>query len=107
MIAAMTAFSTMIDALFSDNNIAMDVLYKVGGTGAGVSVRGILEKPQKDVSLGMLNVNVTARTLDVRSAEVATVTEGDTVVIDAVEYRVVSPELDGKGLVWTLALDNT
>lgn len=102
-----TAFAMMIDSLFADANIAQDVTYKVGGAGLGIAVRGIFNKPQKDVGLGMLGANVPVYTLDVRSSEIATATEGDTVVISAVEFRVVEPALDDNGLVWHLSLDNT
>lgn len=101
----MNAISDAIDVAFNDDNIAVNGLYKVGGSGAGITVRVIKKNPDADSGLFQTGAVVSVESADVRVSEVSTAAEGDTLTIDSIAYVVVKPEIDARGLRWKLALD--
>lgn len=101
----MNAISDAIDVAFNDDNIAANGLYKVGGSGAGVTVRVIKKSPDQDTGLLLTGGVVPVISADVRTSEVITATEGDTLTLDGTEYVISKPMRDARGLIWKLSLD--
>ncbi len=100
----MDAFSSAIDDLFADPNIARDALYRVGGAGDGVVVRVIARRPDEVVDFGETRIHTGTAVFEVRASEVAEPRPGDRIIFDSVDYVVQGePERrDSDRLVWTL-----
>lgn len=99
----MTAFGAMINVLFADANMALDAVYRAGGSGAGTSVRVIAVRPDELVNFGETRVRTAVSRFQVRVSEVATPAAGDTVEVSGTIYRVQgSPLRDTERLVWSL-----
>ncbi|MCJ2034244.1 hypothetical protein [Methylobacterium sp. J-068] len=105
----MSVFGLAIDAIFNDPNMADDALWRVGGAGEGIPVRIIRKSPDGIVGLQGNQFDLNAMLLDVRTSEVASPAEGDTVQIldeeDGAPAETVTvtglSKLDGSGLVRT------
>lgn len=100
----MTAFADALGVLFSDPNISLAATWKVGGVGAGVSVRIVLKQPDQTINFGVSHVVVPTSVVDVRKSDVAQPKRGDTVVVIATgaTYEITAPPmLDTLHLVWT------
>lgn len=103
----MADLDDMLDANFAEWGV--DALYKVGGLGAGVTVRVIRTQP--DAEIAAFNARLVSATtlLDLRAAEAATALgaapkEGDTLTIGAETFRVQGKpqRKDRLAKVWTL-----
>ena len=74
-------FDLAIGTIFADPNIAKDALWRVGGVGDGLPVRVVFKTPQEIVSVQETRFELRATLIDVRLADIAAPTIGDTVQI--------------------------
>lgn len=98
----MTAFSTAIDAIFADPNMAVDAIYRASGDGDPVDVRVMRSRPDESaIYTGARFVADTIR-LELRVSEVADLNVGDTFEIDGETFAVQGEPLrDAERLWWT------
>lgn len=96
------AFAAAIDAIFRDENIAEDALWRAGGLGSGQAVRIVRKSPDEVVGFGASRSVMAAVLIDVRVGEVASPVPGDSVEIDGELFDIIgTPVRDSLGLVWT------
>jgi hypothetical protein len=101
----MSVFAEAIDDLFADPNLARDAVWQPGGTGAPVTVRIVLRRPDRIGGFGETRLVAAASVVEVRTAEVATLAQGDVFDIDGDSFVVQGePVRDGERLVWTAEL---
>jgi hypothetical protein len=99
----MTAFGAMLDTLFGDPNIALDAVYRVGGAGAGTTVRVTAVRPDEIVNFGETRIRTGVSRFQLRASQVAVPAENDTLEIAGTVYRVQgAPAIDAERLVWSL-----
>lgn len=97
----MNAFAAAIDVLFGDENLAIDALYRQGGTGSGVPVRVIRHAPDRSVNFSEGRYVTDTMMIDVRTSEIAELSAGDTFEIEATILAVRSePMRDSDRLIW-------
>jgi hypothetical protein len=97
-----SAFPPAIDAIFADNNIGEDAIWRAGGVGAGVAVRVIRKSPDKIVGFGDSRVVMPSVLIDVRCSEIAMPAIGDTVEIAGSVFDIIAePTADTLRLVWS------
>jgi hypothetical protein len=96
-------FTTAIDALFVDPNVARDAVYRVGGADSGVPVRIIVRRPDRVGEFGETRIIAETLIIDVRVSEVAAPADGDTIEVDGTIYVIQgTPIRDAERLVWTI-----
>ena len=76
------AFTAVIDALFTDPNIARVAIWRPGGVGSGVAVRVAVRRPDQVVGFGDSRAILPTVLIDVRRSEVAEPASGDTVEVE-------------------------
>ncbi|MBX6322612.1 MAG: hypothetical protein IRY94_12345 [Rhodospirillaceae bacterium] len=104
----MTLLSAALDDLFADPNLAQDAFWRASGLGTAVPVRVILRRPDRAGDFGETRLVAPAILVELRTAEVPSLAEGDTIEVDGVRYLVQgAPMRDGARLVWTAALRET
>lgn len=97
----MTAFSAALGAIFADPNMAVDALWRAGGTGEGVALRVIREAPDEIATFGNSRFAAETLRLEVRIAEAPTLASGDSIEIEGTSYRIEGePRRDAEGLLW-------
>ncbi|QQA43952.1 hypothetical protein [Pelagovum pacificum] len=98
----MSAFSVAVNTMFTGPHHAESATY-TPQVGDPVACRVIRRAPTEDFGIGRGRVSVAGVTFLVRKSEVASPRAGD-VITAAGEQRTVdgSPELDPKGLIWTI-----
>lgn len=97
----MTAFAIGVDILFRDPNLAVDAVWKAGGSGAGKTVRVIRRAPDDTIEWRESRLRTPTVFLDVRVSEAVTLSKGDTFEIDGATFTVTgAPERDSLRLVW-------
>ena len=95
-------FSAALDDLFTDPNLARDVLWRAGGIDPAVPVRAIVRRPDRIGEFGETRILASSMVLEIRVAEVPTLAEGDTVEINGETYVIQGePVRDAARLVWT------
>jgi len=95
-------FAQAIDDLFADPNLARDATWRAGGTGAPVAVRIILRQPDRVGGFGEARLWATTTVIEVRTAEVPLLVEGDSFEVEGEAFTVQGEPLrDGERLVWT------
>jgi hypothetical protein len=93
----------MVDRLFAHADFSVDVVYRAGGVGGGVTVKAMRHLPTRDAGLGVIGVRTPSDLFEVTKAAVAAPAIGDTLQLGASVWRVhAAPDLDDGGLVWTL-----
>lgn len=98
----MTAFTAAATAMFRDPNIAVDALYRPGGTGAGVSIRVVFSSPDQLAAFGEGRFVTDTVLIAVRVADAPDLAESDTVEINGSLYTIRSaPIRDADRLVWS------
>lgn len=98
----MSTFPPAIDAIFADNNIGEDAIWRAGGVGAGVPVRIIRKSPDKIIGFGDSRVVISSVLVDVRTSEIALPAAGDTVEIAGGVFDIIAePTADTLRFVWT------
>ncbi|QLH37790.1 MAG: hypothetical protein HWD60_00595 [Defluviicoccus sp.] len=99
----MTAFAAAIDVLFSDPNLGLDAVYRIGGADPGVLVRVIIRQPDRVGEYGDTRLLAKTTVFDVRVSEVAAPAEGDTMEVSGTVYAIQDgPMRDAERLVWTI-----
>lgn len=97
----MTAIAAALAALFRDRNLAVDALYRAGGSGPGVAVRVIRAAPDRIATFGEGRFVTDTMTLDLRVADAPGLAAGDTFEIDGTLHEVRGEPLrDAERLVW-------
>jgi hypothetical protein len=98
----MTAFSSALDSLFGDPNIARTAIY-TPAAGAPFPVRVIARRADAVTEFGGGRLWSETTRLDVRVAEVAQPRPGDRIVVDGEAFVVQGePVRDRERLVWTI-----
>ncbi|GIX11762.1 hypothetical protein [Elioraea sp.] len=101
----MSVFAEAIGDLFADPNLARDALWRAGGTGSPLPVRIILRQPDRVGSFGETRLLAATTVVEVRTAEVLALAEGDAFEIDGEIFVVQGePVRDSERLVWTAEL---
>ena len=99
----MNAFTTAMNVIFADANIAVDALWFAGGAGPGVAVRVIRKSPDEITPFGAGRVLSETTQLDVRVADMPAPAPGDLIRIGAEDFVLQGePKLDRERLIWTL-----
>ena len=99
----MNAFSTAMDRIFADANMAVDAIWFAGGTGPGVAVRVIPKSPDEITPFGAGRILSETTLLDARVADMPTPAPGDLIRIGAEDFILQGePKLDRERLIWTL-----
>ena len=97
----MTAFAAAINAMFRDQNMAHDALYRAGGSGDGIPVRVIKRAPDRFGNFGEGRFVAEAVLIDVRISDVSQLGSGDTFEIGSELFEVRSdPVRDIERLIW-------
>jgi hypothetical protein len=98
----MTAFSSALDSLFGDPNIARTAIY-TPAVGAPFPVRVIARRADAVTEFGGGRLWSETTRLDLRVCEVAEPRPGDRIVIDGEAFVVQGePVRDRERLVWTI-----
>ncbi len=101
----MGVFAEAIDDLFGDPNLSRDAVWRAGGTGVPVMVRIVLRQPDRIGGFGETRLLAATTVVEVRTAEVPTLAEGDAFEIDGEIFVVQGePVRDSERLVWTAEL---
>ena len=99
----MNVFSTAMDRIFADANMAVDALWCAGGTGTGVAVRVIRKSPDEITPFGAGRILSETTLLDARMADLPTPAPGDLITIGAKTFTLQGePKADRERLIWTL-----
>lgn len=99
----MSVFDAMLNSLFRDPNMASDAVYRVGGAGAGTTVRVVAVRPDEFPTFGETRVKTSVSRFQLRASEVAAPAVGDTLQIGSHIYSIQSPPgIDAERLVWSL-----
>lgn len=97
----MTAFDLATDSLFTDQNLAIDALLRLGGTGPAQLIRVIRTMPDQFASFGEGRFVVDTVLLNIRLADAPVLAAGDTVEIAGQLHEVQgNPTRDTDRLVW-------
>jgi hypothetical protein len=98
-----TAFAAATSALFRDPNIAVDAVYRPGGTGAGVSIRVVFSSPDQLAAFGEGRFVTDTVLIAVCVADAPDLAESDTVEINGTLYTIRgAPIRDADRLVWSV-----
>lgn len=98
----MSLFAQAIDDLFADPHLARDAIWRTGGTGSGLAVRIIRRHPDRIQSFGETRLWAATTMIEVRTAEVPLLVEGDSFEVEGEAFTVQGEPLrDGERLVWT------
>lgn len=94
-------FDQAIKDLFADPNLAVDGLWRAGGTGPAVPARIIVRRPDRIVELGETRISAATTLIEIRVADAPTLAEGDTLEFEGAVYVVQGqPMRDSMRLVW-------
>ena len=97
----MTAFDLATDSLFADQNLAVDALLRLSGTGPALAIRVIRAMPDQFANFGEGRFVVDTVLLNIRLADAPVLSAGDTVEIAGQLHEVQgTPTLDTDRLVW-------
>ena len=97
----MTAFDLATDSLFADQNLAVDALLRIGGTGPALAIRVIRAMPDQFASFGEGRFVVDTVLLNIRLADAPVLSAGDTVEISGRLHEVQgTPTRDTNRLIW-------
>ncbi|MFW8636628.1 head-tail joining protein [Cribrihabitans pelagius] len=100
----MTAFSAIVNALFSDPNIGREAVYIADGR-APVLVRVVSRQADSITDFGDARLWSETTRIDLRVADVANPRPGDRVEIDGDAFLIQGePVRDRERLVWTVDL---
>jgi hypothetical protein len=99
----MNAFTTAMNVIFADANMAVDAIWFAGGTGPGIAVRVIRKSPDEITPFGAGRILSETTQLDARIADMPTPAPGDLIRIGLEDFILQSePKLDRERLIWTL-----
>ena len=96
----MTVFSSAIQTLFNDRNIAKDAFF-LPMIGSNKSVRVITRAPDLFQNIGQSVIETPSLVLEVQVADCPTVSQGDQFIINSAAYTVQGePRRDSERLFW-------
>lgn len=96
-------FDQAINDLFADPNLAVDGIWRAGGTGPAVAARVIVRRPDRIAEFGETRISAATTLIEIRVADASTLAEGDTLEIEGIVYIVQgAPMRDSAHLVWTV-----
>jgi len=96
----MTAFSSAIQTLFNDRNIAKDAFF-LPMIGSNKSVRVITRAPDVYQNIGQSVIETPSLVLEVQVADCPSVVQGDQFMIDGITYKAQgTPRRDSERLIW-------
>ena len=99
----MNAFTTAMNVIFADANMAVDATWFAGGTGTGIAVRVIRKSLDEITPFGAGRILSETTLLDARVADMPTPSPGDLIRIGLEEFILQGePKLDRERLIWTL-----
>ena len=91
-----------IDALFADDNIAMEAIYTAGG-GNPVLVRVVARRADSITGFGEAKLWSETQRFDLRVSEVANPRPGDRLEVDGEAFLIQGePVRDAERLIWTI-----
>jgi hypothetical protein len=97
----LTAFDLATDSLFTDQNLAIDALLRLGGTGPAQLIRVIRTMTDQFASFGEGRFVVDTVLLNIRLADAPVLSAGDTLEIAGQLHEVQgTPARDTNRLVW-------
>jgi hypothetical protein len=97
----LTAFDLATDSLFADQNLAIDALLRLGGTGPAQPIRVIRAMLDQCASFGEGRFVVDTVLLNIRLADAPVLSTGDTVEIAGQIHEVQgTPTRDTNRLAW-------
>ena len=97
-----SAIKATIDALFVDDNIAMNAIYTPDG-GTPVLVRVVARRADSITGFGEAKLWSETQRFDLRVGEVATPRPGDRLEIDGEAFLIQGePVRDAERLIWTI-----
>lgn len=96
----MTAFSTALNTIFSDPNLAVEATY-IPLQGANKSVKLLTKKPDLYEGIGQSVIDTPTLILEVKVSDCPSLIEGDRFLIGSVTYVVQGvPKRDLDRLIW-------
>ncbi len=99
----MNAFTTAMNVIFADANMAVDAIWFAGGAVPGVAIRVIRKSPDEITPFAAGRILSETTQLDARVADMPTPTSGDLIRIEAEDFILQGePKLDRERLIWTL-----
>lgn len=99
----MSVFSTIIDSLFADENLARDAVY-TPPAGLPVAVRVILKTAENLQPSFTASAVVGEVIADLRVSEVAAPAENGVLTVAGKNYVIRNTRIDREGLVWRCGL---
>jgi hypothetical protein len=97
----LTAFDLATDSLFADQNLAVDALLRIGGSGPAQPIWVIRAMPDQFASFGEGRFVVDTVLLNIRLSDAPALSAGDTVEIAGQLHEVQgTPTRDTNRLVW-------
>ena len=97
----MTVFDLATDSLFADQNLAVDALLRLGGSGPAQPIRVIRAMPDRFANFGEGRFVVDTVLLNIRLADAPALAAGDTVEIVGQVLEIQgTPTRDADRLVW-------
>jgi hypothetical protein len=97
----MTAFAFATDTMFADPNMAVDAVYRAGGTGAPLPCRIILTAPDAVAEFNAGRFVVDTVIVAVRTAQVPALAIGDTFLVGSETLQLFGePQRDALRLLW-------
>ena len=101
----MTAFSSAMDALFADPNIAVEIWHR-DGAGAFTRARGILRRPDEITEFGAARLLSDTTRIDVRVADIPLPRPQEQILIGDETFLIQGePRRDRERLIWTIDLN--
>jgi hypothetical protein len=99
----MNAFTTAMNVIFADPNMAVDALWFAGGAGPGVAVQVIRKSPDEITPFGAGRILSETTLLDALITDLPTPASGDLIRIGQEDFILQGePKLDRERLIWTL-----
>lgn len=99
----MNAFSTAMNVIFADANMAVDAIWFAAGTGPGIAIRVIRKSPDEITPFGVGRILSETTQLDVRVFDMPAPAPGDLIRIGAQDFILQGePKVDRERLIWTL-----
>ncbi len=98
---------TDISAFFNDDEFALSAVYRPADGGADVSCSVLLDFSYEESNFISQGNSIASRIARVPVQDLAAPKRNDTIIIDGVEYKVLSkPELVSNGVIWQIELSN-
>lgn len=100
----MSAVDMAVAAVFADENIARDVIYRANGVSPGATIRAMHAAADDSADFFDTKAKVTGRRLDIMASDVPAPTKSDLVDIDGTIFKVADIKADKRRVIWKLVL---